>query len=296
MTLRHWRVFAAVAGCGSMRKAAEDLYISQPAVSQTIRELEQHYGVLLFDRLAQRIYLTEAGRALLPYAHRALDAFDSLDAFASDRSARHILRVGASVTAGMVILPGLVRQLEAEMPDADVRVTVNNTAFIEREIMESRLDAAIVEGVVKAPELVRRDLCGDELVLVVGRPHPLFGRESVTLDELAQQRLLSRESGSTERNQFDNFLLEHGIEMRRAWTCTNIETLKEAVRLGEGVAILSRMLVEREAAEGEFHILNAEEIRIRRAMKLIYHRDKYFPLVLKHFLELCEEFRKRSEP
>lgn len=294
MTLRHWQIFVAVAECGSMRAAAEKLYISQPAVSQAIRELEKHYDMPLFDRLSQRIYLTQAGRDVLPHARRALDAYVQLDAFASGKAARSILRVGGSVTAGTVILPKLIHQLARRMPDADIRVLVNNTAVIEQQILDSELDIAIVEGFVRSPELVRCDLCDDELVLVVGQRHPLFHAQSITLEELSRQKLISRESGSTERNQFDNFLLEHGVQIHRAWSCTNTETIKAALHSGEGIAILSRMIVEDEVARGEFRILNVEQVRIERKIQLIYHKDKALTDVFVQFLKLCESHEKTN--
>ena len=275
MTIRHLQIFVAVADCGKMRAAAERLHISQPSVSQAVRELESYYNIKLFERLSQRIYITETGKKLLPYARHIIDSFETMEGFINDTSSGNVIRVGGSVSVGTRLLPPMIKSLENEVPDVDVCVIVDNTAAIEGKIQRSELDIAVVEGIVRSDELVKKDIYDDELVLVVGPEHELFNHPGIKLKELTKHALISRESGSVERNQFEQFLLEHDIKMKNKWSCSNTETIKKAVLNGEGIAILSRMVIEKEIAAGEVRVLNVENTRMKRKIKLIYHKNKY---------------------
>ena len=291
MTIRHLQIFVAVADCGKMRAAAERLHISQPSVSQAVRELESYYNIKLFERLSQRIYITETGKKLLPYARHIIDSFETMEGFINDTSAGNVIRVGGSVSVGTRLLPPMIKSLENEVPDVDVCVIVDNTAAIEGKIQRSELDIAVVEGIVRNDELVKKDIYDDELVLVVGPEHELFNHPGIKLKELTKHALISRESGSVERNQFEQFLLEHDIKMKNKWSCSNTETIKKAVLNGEGIAILSRMVIEKEIAAGEVRVLNVENTRMKRKIKLIYHKNKYISQSMKQFIDICTDGR-----
>lgn len=291
MTIRHLQIFVAVADCGKMRAAAERLHISQPSVSQAVRELESYYNIKLFERLSQRIYITETGKKLLPYARHIIDSFETMEGFINDTSAGNVIRVGGSVSVGTRLLPPMIKSLENEVPDVDVCVIVDNTAAIEGNIQRSELDIAVVEGIVRSDELVKKDIYDDELVLVVGPEHELFNHPGIKLKELTKHALISRESGSVERNQFEQFLLEHDIKMKNKWSCSNTETIKKAVLNGEGIAILSRMVIEKEIAAGEVRVLNVENTRMKRKIKLIYHKNKYISQSMKQFIDICTDGR-----
>lgn len=291
MTIRHLQIFVAVADCGKMRAAAERLHISQPSVSQAVRELESYYNIKLFERLSQRIYITETGKKLLPYARHIIDSFETMEGFINDTSSGNVIRVGGSVSVGTRLLPPMIKSLENEVPDVDVCVIVDNTAAIEGKIQRSELDIAVVEGIVRSDELVKKDIYDDELVLVVGPEHELFNHPGIKLKELTKHALISRESGSVERNQFEQFLLEHDIKMKNKWSCSNTETIKKAVLNGEGIAILSRMVIEKEIAAGEVRVPNVENTRMKRKIKLIYHKNKYISQSMKQFIDICTDGR-----
>lgn len=295
MTIRHLQIFVTVADCGKMRAAADKLHISQPTVSQAVRELEDYYNVKLFERLSQRIYITETGRGLLPYARHIIDSFENMEGFLKDSAIRSVIRVGGSVSVGTRLLPPIIKSLEKEAPDTDVRVTVDNTSVIEGMIQKSELDIAIVEGIVRNDELIKQDIYDDELVLVVGPGHCLFSHPQLRLEELTNHALISRESGSVERNQFEQFLLEHEIKMKNKWSCSNTETIKKAVLNGEGIAILSKMVIEREIALGEVRALDVENIQMKRKIKLIYHKNKFISRSMTRFIDICTEGRYEKE-
>lgn len=290
MTIRHLKIFITVADCGKMRKAAEILFISQPSVSQAIKEMEKHYGIKLFERLSQRIYITEEGKKLLPYARHIIDSFEKMEAIAFDAAAESRIKIGSSVSVGTVLLPKLTGIMSEKNAETDIYVTVDNTSRIEAMICESELDIAIVEGAVKSKEIVSENICEDELVLVVGKTHTFWKEKEIRPAMLGGQRLISREQGSTDRNQFEQWMTQTGIEMDKRWSCTNTEAIKSAVINGAGAAILSKMLVQKEIENNSMRTVKISGVEIKREIRLIYHKNKYMTKPMQLFKEVCMNF------
>ena len=148
MTIRHIRIFLGVCenGCNATR-AAEALHMSQPAVSLAVRELEQYYGVTLFDRMGRRLKLTEAGARFRDYALHIARLFDDMEKGMRDWDAFGLIRVGASVTIGAQFLPNYVRAFYDRWPGRSVRAVVAPSEQLERSVMDDELDLALIEGV-----------------------------------------------------------------------------------------------------------------------------------------------------
>lgn len=284
-TFRHLKIFVTIAEYGTMRKAAEVLYISQPSVSQAIQELEEHYGVKLFDRLSRRIYITEAGKLLLSYAQQMMRLTEAMDETMEQAASAPILRIGGSVTVGTVYLEDLISKLEKQIPGIDSRVTIHNTSIIEQLVLTSELDFAIVEGLVNNEELIQRIVCEDKLMIVVGRTHPLYSASSLSLRQLQGQALISREQGSAERNQFVQLMAEKNIHMVKKWCCTNTEAIKHAAIAGRGIAILSQKLITYELETGLLRVLPIKHAIMKRNFKLILHKNKILSPELLAFID-----------
>ena len=291
MTIRHLKIFLTVAKCGKMRKAAELLYISQPSVSQAIKELEEYYNVKLFERLAQKIHITDEGLLLLSHAQHIVDAFEIMELDMKNAGKSMKIRLGASVSVGTNLLDNIIHILEKHLENIDIFVTVNNTSEIEKMILQSELDAAIVEGIIENHDIIKVPTCNDELVMVVGKTHPFFNKKSISINDLEGENLISREQGSADRNQFEQFLYKHNVHMIKKWSCTNTEAIKNAVIDGKGIAIISKMLIEKECTEGKLKILNINNIHITRVINLIYHKNKFISASLEKLIELCSNYK-----
>ncbi|MCC3868563.1 LysR family transcriptional regulator [Terrisporobacter mayombei] len=287
MTIRHLRIFITIVECKTMRKAAEKLYISQPAVSQAVSELEKYYGVKLFERLSQRLYITEAGKTLLSYARHIVSSFEDMESAMFDVSSRMTIKVGGSVSIGTTMLIDIVEKLEEEISGIDVRVTVDNTSTIENKVCLSELDLAIVEGCLQSDEIIQIPVHNDELVMVVGKNHLFWDRQSISISELHNQDVISREEGSTNRNQFEQLLIENKIKINKKWRCTNTEAIKNLVKNGKGIAIISKLLIEKEIEDGKLRVLNVDNLKVFRENKLIYHKNKYISPQMKKFIDIC---------
>lgn len=287
MTIRHLKIFVTVADCNSMSGAAAKLYISQPTVSQAIAELEKHYGVRLFERLSQKLYITESGKQLLSYARHITDSFESMEEAMRKVESEPCLSIGCSVSVGTFLLNELLDKFEAHLKACKVNVTVDNTSAIETLILNNEIDMGIVEGIIKSPELVTIPVCSDELVLVCGRNHHLAGKGQIDFADLEGENFISREKGSMERNQLEQVLGEHKITLNRCWTCTNTEAIKNAVVHGRGIAILSRMLAQKECEAGDMVVLKPEGMRFERMIHLVYHKNKYLSESMQVMMSIC---------
>lgn len=286
MTLRHYRIFVTVCDTMNMTSAAEQLYMSQPAVSQAVAELEGHYGVRLFERLSRKLYLTEAGQKLLGYARQMIrmDAEVESDMKTLNRSGT--VRVGASVTVGACVLPALAADFQNCHPLIKVEVIEDNTEKIENLILQDRVDLGLVEGEVTSPDLFSRPFQDDELVLICSPGHRFAGCPEVEPKELEQESFIIREKGSGTRRTFEDRMTEHNLTWRIAWTCNNADTIKNAVAAGLGVSVISERAVTDEVKSGLLLKKRIRGITFQRTFKLIYHKNKYITEPMQQFINL----------
>lgn len=288
MTFRHLKIFVTVADVGSMSGAAKELYISQPSVSQAIAELEKNYNVKLFERLSQKLYITEEGERLLSYARHIIGSFEEMEKALREMESSPHLHIGCSVSVGTYLLNDLWDKIEEKYPGCRIVATVDNTSAIENQVLHNDLDLAIVEGIVKSEELVRIPVFQDELVLLCGKTHPFAKKKTITFRDLEGVNFISREKGSTERNQLERVMEEHDLSLNRCLNCTNTEAIKNAVMHGRGIAILSDMLVKKECESGDMIVLRLEDMHFVRQIHLIYHKNKYLSPVIRDVIRILE--------
>lgn len=275
MTIRHLKIFNEVADAGGMSMAAKRLHISQPTVSQAIAELEKHYGVKLFERLSQKIYLTGEGELMLSFSRHILDSFTQMEKALDDAAKKASLRIGCSVSVGTCLIHDILDEAAKRMPECEISVLVANSSDIEQNILNNEVDLGIVEGILKSRDLITTPVYEDELVVVCGKNHALAHEKKVTLDMLQGQDYISRESGSRERNQIEKIFEDYGIYLKRTFCSTNTEAIKNAVIRGRGIAIFSKRMVEKEWKAGEMVILPLEGISAARNIHLAMHKNKY---------------------
>ena len=294
MTLRHYHIFVTVCDTMNMTAAAQLLYMSQPAVSQAIAELERHYGVQLFERLSRKLYLTAAGDRLLGYARHILrmntEAETEMQALDHDSP----IRIGASVTVGTCVLPQLAVHFRALRPAARLEVLENNTAQIENAILHDRVDLGLVEGETASADLVSRAFLNDELLLICSPQHRFAACSAVAPAELAQEALILREPGSGTRRLLEERLAEHGLPCHAAWTCSNTEAIKNAVAAGLGVSVISARAAKAEVHAGVLCQRPVAGISFQRTFRVIYHKNKYLTNSMQAFLTLLQTHKSPS--
>lgn len=289
MTIRHLKIFIAVAEAGTMSQAAKNLYIAQPTVSQVISEMEETYQIRLFERLSKKLYITSAGEQLLQYARHAVSLFEEMERSLRNAADSVVLRAGATLTVGSCVLAGIIRRFEEEHPAIRAQVVVDNTHVIEKMLLNSSLDLAFVEGQITSPELQVTPVIRDELVLICGAGHPYAARDSVCAADLEGQDFILREKGSGTRALFEDSMRSRGISIMPKWTCYSSDAILSAVGENQGLGVISRMLVEQKARDGVFRILPIRDAEFHRFFSLVYHRDKFLSEPLRFLIRAILE-------
>ena len=274
MTIRHMQIFRAVAETGKVGAAARRLYLAQPTVSKAIAEIEKEYRIFLFERQNQRLYITEAGVSLLHYVRRILGLYDEMEAEMRGAAGVQTIRLGATITAGSCVLPGLVRAFEESSPGTRVQVEVESAVRIEQKILYGDLDLALSEGKPGNGELTVEPAMEDELVFICGPDDPLAGEERLPVSALNGRPFILREEGSGTRACLDGFLSRYGLQVYPKWICQSFDALLRAVEEGQGVSAVSSMWVSGALKEGRLHRLKLDAPPLTRSFWLLRRRGK----------------------
>lgn len=292
MTIRHFQIFQAVVEQGNMHRAAEKLFISQPGVSQAIRELEKEYQVQLFERYGKQLFLTEAGKHLYERSKNLMRQYDDLNREMAGKKENPVLRIGATVSVGEELLVPFVCGFEKKYPHIRLEITVNNTEYIERKIAAGELDAGLIEGQITDADLKVVPFYRDCMQLVASPENPLAKKHGIEAWELAGVDIITREQGSHIRNVLTHLLQEKGVSPRVKWSCTNVHTIKQAVMAGQGISLLSSLVIEKEVAEGKLCILDVKDLDGRRLIKLAVHRSKHMDDAMKEFIAYAGRYQE----
>lgn len=285
MTFRHLEIFLSVCDHKNMTHAAKDLYLSQPSVSQAISDLEAEYGVKLFERLNHRLYLTTSGERLQSYARHIMNLSEQAKKELSDLRQGGSIRVGASLTAGTYLLPGLASAFCRRYPEVDVFTVVDNTNVIEQKILEDRIDLGLVEAPITSSDIVQRYIRDDRLVVICAPGHPLSQQKKVSAADLSDRKFLMRESGSAIRAIFENAMHGAGVAWKISGVYNNNESIKYAVRAGLGLAVVSLISIEEEIKLEKVVPLEIRDLELSGKFNLIYHRQKFFTKAMQSFVE-----------
>lgn len=288
MNPRLLMIFVTVSETLSMTAAAQRLYLSQPAVSAAIRDLENDLDVVLFERINRRLRLTPAGAQLLDVARQVLDLHAQAQASVKATHLASPLRIGSSITIGIKILPSLIAQYKSRYPNVPVTVTVHNTDTILAMVSDQRLDIGLVEGQVPYPPLTAIPFLRDELIVIAPPDHPLTHRSPLALTELVHTPLLMRDTDSGTRRLADAALLQHGLTIRPVWESISTLALIEAVKAGLGISILPRRLVEDALSRHDVVALVIPELALSRDFLMVTHQDKYLSASLSAFIDLVK--------
>lgn len=291
MTLRHFEIFICVCAENSMTKAAEKLHMTQPSISQTIRELEEHYNVLLFERLNRKLFITSGGKILLEYAHHMVSLRRKIEVSMQQFYHTYNLRIGASLTIGESLLIDLLKNLIALYPENQITSAIYNTEVLEKMLLADELDIALIEGNVKSLNLMVNPFMKDKLIFVASKLHSLVSMPNITQDMITKCKFLLREKGSGTRALFESTMSMHNLNYTIVGTYSNSEALKKAVSANLGITVISERCVRAELASGDICQLNVDGLNFARNFSIVYHKDKYISVEMQKCIELCHEIK-----
>lgn len=285
------KVFRSVAQNLSFTKAAQELYISQPAISKHIQELESRYETRLFDRRGNHISLTKSGRILLSHCEKIINAYHRLD-FDMHALLHHttgVLRIGASTTISQYELPEILAQFVKEYPQVELSVLSDNSREIERALLRGSIDLAMVEGIARLPQLHYSFMMSDELVAVVGKTFTTQS-DTLTLKDLLSTPLVLRERGSGTLDVIESELKKHQLSlsaMNIKMYLGSTESIKRFVAHSQCMGIISIRAARHEILRGELRVIDIEDLEIKRDFVFIEKQGEKggLPTLFKQFAE-----------
>lgn len=287
MTVRHLKIFIAVYEENNMTAAANKLFMTQPSVSQAIKELESKYEVVLFERLARKLYATGAGDNLYQYATHIIKLVDDMEDSLRGKAFKKKIFVGANYTIGSVLIQQYIGAFMTLHPNAEIRVVVNKSSVLKNMLRKNEIDLALIEEMISTADFVQEAFYDDRIAIVASPEHPLFSREVVTAQELAQEHLLLREKGAGVRDLFEARMNQQGFSVEPYWESTSTTALINAAKNKLGVAVLPFHLVEDPVAENSLKELHWRGMDLNRKLVIVYHKNKFLTGAMKAFIKIC---------
>ena len=297
MNPEHLRTFLAVQKHLNFTRAAEALFLSQPAVSRQIKQLERRLGVAVFEQIGKSLHLTEAGRILVPEAERLLGNIERVaEVVRRHRSAESgQLRVGASTTPGLYLLPSALGRFHRKYPKVEFHYVVEKSMSIEQRILANELDLGFVGGHITGDNLLLQKVADDDIVCFAGPAHPLARRRRIDPRTLKGETLVTFPRGSATRKLSEAWLTRAGGEIERIIELETPEAIRTLVGAGFGISLLSIHSVAREFRRRSLRRLPLAGLRLRRPIYLVRHADKYVSPVMTAFLEIVSAELGRNE-
>lgn len=291
MADRRLQVFHAVAKQLSFTKAAEVLFMTQPAVTFQIKQLEEHFNTRLFDRGHGRISLTPAGEVVLSYAEKILGLSSEMDVRLSELTGEigGSLMVGASTTIAEFLLPRILGEFKSTYPEVRARLIVGNSEAIENRVMEHTIDIGFIESPSHEPNLECEACCDDELVVVCSPRFPLARNKELMPQKLLGHPYVSREPGSGTREFTESYLRQQGVapdEMNLVMEMGSPIALNGVVETGLGFAIASRASVRKAQRLGDLVAIPLKP-RLIRTLSMVYPKEKFRSRLVTTFVEFA---------
>ncbi len=286
ISVKQLEVFVAIASTGTVRAAAERLFVTQPAVSMALAELERQLQVQLFDRERGRLHLSPRGKEVLPMAQEVIERIQEIQRQAGGEplTLTGELRVGASNTVGNYLVGDLLGPFVSRHPLVSLQVSVENTRDIATGLLEHRIDVGCVEGPINHPQLEVLEWRDDKLVVCAAPAHPLARQSGLKARHFKDARWILREQGSAMRTQAEQAMdsLPSG---KIVLELGQVEAIKQAVIAGLGIACLPHAAVLDSVAAGRLAVLDTPFLNLHRRLSLILHKSRYRGALIDAFVQ-----------
>lgn len=275
LTLRQLQVFSAVARHLSHSRAAEELHLSQPAVSMQIKQLEQSIGLPLFEQVGKQIHLTEAGREMVQYSRNIAQQLEEMNAVFDQMKGLERGRLNISVVStANYFMPQLLAKFIQLHPNIHVSLHVANRDAVIRQLTENVADLAIMGQPPDGFDISAESFLDNPLVVIAATSHPLTKLKNVKFARLAEETFLSREQGSGTRSAMERVFAQHKIQPRISMEMETNEAIKQAVQSGMGLAVLSLHSIELELETRRLSMLNVENFPLLRHWYVVHRANK----------------------
>lgn len=286
LTLRQFKVFEAVARHLSFSRAAEELHLSQPAVSMQVKSLENIVGLPLTEQLGKKIFLTEAGQEVLHASQNIAAQLNDLQTNLAQLRGMDSGQLNIAVTStANAVATDILARFRGRHPKVSIHLDVSNRAEVLGLLAANRIDLAIMGQVPEGLDLEAIRFMDNPLVVIAPPGHPLAGKKRVSVEDLAAESFLVREAGSGTRGAMERFFAARGLEIRSSMEMSSNEAIKQAVQAGLGLGILSLQTLEMELALKRLTVLEVEGFPILRHWHIVHRTDKRLSPVAQAFKE-----------
>ena len=292
MDIHHLKIFVSVYKNKSFTRASEELHISQPTISEHIKNLENSLDCRLFDRLGRSIMPTAEADVLYPKALQLLDDLDQIqqEISATGAGVKGKLVIGASTIPGIYILPRLAYSFKEQYPDIEFEIPIEDSSKITSQVLQHELLCGIVGAKITSDKLLYEPLIEDELVLVATKK--VLTQKTVTLAKLATIPFLQRETGSGTRQTFENFLKKNNISssaLNVVATLGSTSAVKQAVKENLGTSVISRIAVQEELDNNILQEIPIINLKMKRKFYLVQQKKRTLP---PQYLAFCKHLTK----
>ena len=288
------RTFVSLARTGSFTATAKEVFITQSAVSHSMRALETELGCRLLNRVGKRTTLTLEGEQLLRQAEKIIadmmSARASLDKLGKWGETR--LRIGASLSACQYLLPGVLREFKKMHPKCRVSLEPGDSPALSEAVREQRIDLALTLAPQREPALEFEPLFIDELMFIVDPKHPWVEAGGVARPEISRQNFILYSRASQTFRTVESYFRDEGVTLNASMELGSIETIKELVKIGMGISVLATWIAQDELKRGSLVALPLGRRKLRRSWGVLHGRSREFSLVEADFVRLCGEATK----
>ena len=290
MDLWQLNIFCKVVELKSFSRAGKAVHLSQPTVSSHIKDLEDHFDCRLIDRLAKEAVPTKAGRLLHRYARRMIALRDETESAMAEFKGKikGSLDLGGSTIPGAFILPAIIGAFTSRFPEVNISLSIADTRQVIRAIVAGDLELGVVGAVAENTSVVQTRLVEDEMCLVVPRGHRWFDESRVTPAELMSEPFIIREQGSGTLKSIQHSFAEAGLNINELNVVARIgstEAIRQGIRSGMGVSILSAIAVSDDVANGHLKTLTIDGLDLKRAFYLTHHRQRSLSPLCRTFID-----------
>ena len=288
INLNQLRIFQAVADARSFTRAADVVHLTQPGISKHIKQMEEYYGIRLFDRLGKKVALTQAGEILSEATHEIMASVTAAEQRIEElkglRGGKLIL--GASFALGIYILPGILAAFRKRYPAVEVTVDISLSAKIMAKVLANKLDLGLVSPEAHDPRLFSRQFMTDELIAIAPSNHRWANKSRIRPQELLGESFIVEARGAGTRTVVEERLKEKGIVLRNVVDFGNMEGVKKAVEAGLGVSIQAQSVVQREISAGSLTGVSLAGMDAKLGRFYICRKDKHLSNAAQAFLAL----------
>lgn len=284
LTLRQLNVFESVARQLSFTRAAEELHLSQPAVSMQVRQLEEAVGLPLFEQIGKKIYLTGAGQELHRYSREIIQKLAEAESVLAEMKGMQRGRLVVSMVSNAnYFIPRLLSVFCQRHPGITVNLDVANREKLLKQLADNEMDIGIMGQPPEEAELMAESFLENPLVVIAAPSHPLAREKSIPVERLEGETFLLREKGSGTRIAMERIFAQHGIAPPQGMEMSTTEAVKQAVAAGMGLAVVSLYTVELEVETQRLAVLDVEDFPIPRHWYAVYRKGKRLSAVAQAF-------------